>query len=257
VSEVLTPAGLFDLSGKVALITGAQRGIGAEIARLLAGAGAEVVINHVEEDDRAAELEAELCRGAGKAWALKFDITDSRAVTGGFEELAASAGRLDILVNNAGIRLDSLALRMKDEQWRRVLAVNLDGVFYCCRAALALMRKAGGSIINVGSIAAFTGSVGQANYAAAKAGVVGLSRSLAIEYATKQIRVNCVIPGLVETEMTGKLKPAFREEFIRRIPLGRFAEPREIAAAVLFLASDAAGYITGAALHVNGGGYLA
>lgn len=256
-STMLTPAGLFDLSGKVALITGAQRGIGAAIARRLVGAGAEVVINHIEEDDRAAALEKELCRGAGRAWSLKFDVTKSRAVSGGFEEIAARAGRLDILVNNAGMRLDGLALRMKDEQWRRAMAVNLDGVFYCCRTALALMRKAGGSIVNVSSIAAFAGSVGQANYAAAKAGVVGLSRSLALEYASKSIRVNCVIPGLVETEMTEQLKPAFREEFIKRIPLGRFAEPEEVASAVLFLASDAAGYITGAALHVNGGGYLA
>jgi NAD(P)-dependent dehydrogenase (short-subunit alcohol dehydrogenase family) len=134
---MLTPAGLFDLNGKVALVTGAQRGIGEVIARQLVGAGAEVVINHIEEDERAAALEKELCRGAGKAWSLKFDVTDSRAVSGGFEEIVARAGRLDILVNNAGMRLDGLALRMKDEQWRRAIAVNLDGVFYCCRAARA------------------------------------------------------------------------------------------------------------------------
>ena len=251
------PAALFDLSGKTALVTGAQRGIGAEIAALLAGAGAEVVLNYFEQQDRAAELAEQLSKGGGKAWPLEFDVTDSQAVTGAMEELAARRGRLDILVNNAGLRLDGLALRMSDQQWRSALAVNLDGTFYCCRAALALMRKGGGSIVNISSVAAYTGSVGQANYAAAKAGVVGLSRSLAIEYATRGIRVNCIVPGLVETEMTEKLKPAFREEFLSRIPLRRFGEPQEIAAAALFLASDAASYITGAVLHVNGGGYLA
>lgn len=250
------PAALFDLSGKVALVTGAQRGIGAEIAGLLAGAGAELVINYFEEEQLASELAARL--GGGRpSHALKFDVTDSQAVTAGFEELADRCGRLDILVNNAGVRLDGLALRMSDQQWRAAMAVNLDGTFFCCRAALALMGKAGGSIINISSVAAHSGSVGQANYAAAKAGVVGLSKSLALEYASRGIRVNCVVPGLIETEMTENLKPAVREAFLNRIPLGRFGDPHEVAAAVLYLASDAASYTTGAALHVNGGGYLA
>jgi len=251
-----TPAGLFELSGHVALVTGAQRSIGAEIARMLASAGAEVVINYVEEPERADALADEINNAGGKAWTVLFDVTDSQAVTAGFEQIAQRAGRLDILVNNAGMRRDGLALRMKDKDWQDSLKVNLDGVFYCCRAALALMRANGGSIINISSVAGFCGSVGQANYAAAKAGVVGLSRSLAVEYATRKIRVNCVVPGLVESEMTENLKPAYREEFIKRIPMGRFGEPKEVAAAVLFLASDAASYITGAAIHINGGGYI-
>jgi 3-oxoacyl-[acyl-carrier protein] reductase len=251
------PAAIFELSGRVALVTGAQRGIGAEIARQLAGAGAEVVINYTVEPELAAGLAAEINGSGGKAWALEFDVTSSAAVTAGFETLLERSGRLDILVNNAGIRADGLALRMSDAQWREALAVNLDGALYCCRAALALMRKSGGSIVNISSIAAFAGSAGQANYAAAKAGLIGLSKSLAVEYASRNIRVNCVVPGLIETQMTQSLKQAYREKFLQQIPMGRFGEPQEVAATVLFLASDAASYITGAAIHVNGGGYLA
>jgi len=246
---------MLELSGKVALVTGAQRGIGADIARMLAGAGAEVVINHVVEDEQADALAGKLSAGGGRAWPLKFDVTDSKAVVAGFEEILARSHRLDILVNNAGIRRDGLALTMKDDDWRETLRVNLDGAFYCSRAAVALMRKTGGSVVNVSSVAAFTGSVGQANYAAAKSGVVGLTRSMAVEYAARGIRFNCVVPGLIETEMTKGLKAGIREEYLRRIPMGRFGEPEEVAAAVLFLASDAASYITGATLHINGGGF--
>jgi 3-oxoacyl-[acyl-carrier protein] reductase len=244
-----------DLSGKVALVTGAQRGIGAEVARLLAAAGAHVIVGYVVEPERAGQLCKEINAAGGKAFSTCFDVTDSLAVTKAFEQIAELYGRLDILVNNAGRRVDNLALKMSDEQWRQSLAVNLDGVFYCCRAALALMRKTGGSIVNVSSIAAFTGSLGQANYAAAKAGVVGLTRSLAVEYGSRGIRVNCVVPGIIETEMTADLKPAFRTELLERIPLKRFGEPADVAQAVLFLASEAAAYISGVTLHINGGGY--
>ena len=254
-TEAHSPETIFDLHGRVALVTGAQRGIGAEIACFLAAAGAQVVVNYVEEEERALALVKQL-GGEKRAWPLAFDVTDSDAVSTGFEEIAAHHGRLDILINNAGMRDDGLALRMSDAQWRQAVAVNLDGSFYCCRAALALMRKGGGSIVNVSSVAAFGGSVGQANYAAAKAGVVGLTRTLAVEYASRDIRVNCVVPGLIDTEMTAQLKPSFRQQFIDRIPLGRFGEAHEVAAAVLFLASDAASYITGTVVHVNGGGYL-
>jgi len=252
------PATLLDVSGKVALVTGAQRGIGAEIAKMLGAAGADVVINYLVEPDRAKELAKEINdRGPGRAFTIEFDVTNSAQVTAGFEKIIEEHGHLDILVNNAGMRKDGLALRMSDDQWKDTLSVNLDGVFFCSRAALAVMRKTGGSIINISSVAAFSGSTGQANYATAKAGVVGLSRSLAVEYASRNIRVNCVVPGLIETEMTESMKPAFREQYLSRIPMGRFGEVREIAAAVLFLASDAAGYITGVALHANGGGYIA
>lgn len=245
----------FDLSGKVALVTGAQRGIGAEVARVLAAAGADVIVGYVIEPERAEQLCREIIANGGKAYSTCFDVTDSAAVTRTFEKIAELYGRLDILVNNAGRRVDNLALKMSDEQWRQALAVNLDGVFYCCRAALALMRKTGGSIVNVSSIAAYTGSVGQANYAAAKAGIVGLTRSLALEYGSRGVRVNCVVPGIIETEMTADMKAAFRTELLERIPLRRFGEPADVAQAVLFLACDGAAYISGATLHINGGGY--
>ena len=247
----------FDLTGKVALVTGAQRGIGAECARVLAAAGAEVVVGYLVEPERADALCKEIIKAGGKAWCKSFDVTDSSAVTGAFEKIAERFGRLDILVNNAGLRVDNLALKMSDEQWRKALAVNLDGVFYCCRAALALMRKGGGSIVNISSIAAFTGSIGQANYAAAKAGIVGLTRSLAVEYGGRGIRINCIVPGIIETEMTADLKAEYRADLLSRIPLKRFGEAADIAHTALFLASDAAAYISGATLHVNGGGYPA
>jgi 3-oxoacyl-[acyl-carrier protein] reductase len=248
---------LLELSGKVAVVTGAQRGIGAAIARMLSQAGATVVINHIVEDDLAQALAKELSQGGTQAGCVKFDVTDSAAVTGGFEEILERYHHLDIVVNNAGIRRDTLALRMKDEDWRAVLSVNLDGTFYCCRAAAAVMRKSGGSVINVSSVAAFTGSVGQANYAAAKAGIVGLTRSLAVEYAGRNIRFNCVVPGLIDSEMTQALSESVKQQYLTRIPLGRFGEPEDVASAVLFLASDAANYITGTTIHVNGGGFPA
>jgi 3-oxoacyl-[acyl-carrier protein] reductase len=248
---------LLELSGKVALVTGAQRGIGAAIARIFADAGATVVINHIVEDEQAQALAKELSRGGGRASCAKFDVTDSTAVATGFEQILERHQRLDIVVNNAGIRRDTLALRMKDEEWRDTMRVNLDGTFYCCRAAAAVMRKSGGSVVNMSSVAAFTGSVGQANYAAAKAGIVGLTRSLAMEYAGRGIRFNCVVPGLIDTEMTQSLGENVKQQYLARIPLGRFGEPAEVAAAVLFLASDAASYITGTTIHVNGGGYPA
>lgn len=247
----------YRLDGKVALVTGAQRGIGAEVAKLLAQAGAEVAIGHVVEPERAEAVAAEIEQGAGQAYPLCFDVTDSAQVLKAYEQLIERSGKLDILVNNAGVRADNLALRMSDSEWRKAMAVNLDGAFYCCRASLSLMRKTGGSIVNISSVAAFAGSVGQANYASAKAGLVGLTKSLAVEYASKNIRVNCIVPGLIETEMTDALKPAFREQFMSQIPMGRFGTAEEVAAGVLFFASDASSYITGAALHINGGGYPA
>jgi len=246
---------MIDLTGKVALVTGGSRGIGAACCKALAASGADVVVNYpFESEDPAAVLE-EIRSAGGQASKVMFDISNSKAVLAGFEQLAERHGRLDILVNNAGIRVDNLALRMSDEQWKKCMSVNLDGVFYCCRAALALMRKSGGSIISISSIAAFTGSVGQTNYSAAKAGIIGMTNSLALEYGGRGIRVNCVVPGLVNTPMTEDLKPAFKEDLVSRIPLKRFGEPEEIANTVLFLASDLAGYISGATIHVNGGGY--
>lgn len=247
----------FDLSGKVALVTGAARGIGAACARALAAAGAEVALNDLAAGMGADDVAAQITAEGGRAFWLPFDVTQSAAVNQGFAALAERCGGLDILVNNAGGRFDDLALIMKDEQWHSALRLNLDSVFYCCRAALKLMRKRGGSIVNVSSVAAFAGSIGQANYAAAKAGVVGLTRSLALEYGSRSIRVNCVVPGIIDTPMTSDISEGQRAELMRRIPLGRFGQPEEVAWAVLFLASPAAAYITGAAVHLNGGGYPA
>jgi 3-oxoacyl-[acyl-carrier protein] reductase len=249
------------LTGKVALVTGASRGIGAACAVALAQAGAAVALNSRGQDqteDAGAEaVAAEINAAGGRAITVFFDVSDSAAVGAGVNSVVEQMGRLDILVNNAGLRLDGLAMTMKDEQWRAALGVNLDGVFFCCREAIRHMRKTGGSIINVSSVAAFAGSAGQANYSAAKAGVLGLTRSLALEYGSRAIRVNAVVPGIIETAMTGDVKPELREAWLKQIPLGRLGQPQDIAQAVLFLAGETASYITGATLHVNGGGYPA
>jgi 3-oxoacyl-[acyl-carrier protein] reductase len=244
-----------DLTGKVALVTGASRGIGAACATALSAAGASVFVNTRGGDSAGSDLVEALNAAGGSAELLTFDVSDPAGIKVAFAQVQEKHGRLDVLVNNAGRRADALALRMTDEQWRDSMAVNLDGVFYCSREALALMRSGGGSIVNVSSAAAFAGSVGQANYAAAKAGVIGLTRTLAIEYGGRGIRVNCVVPGLIDTAMTEDLKPAYREQMIAQIPLKRFGRPEEIAATVVFLASDAASYVSGATLHVNGAGY--
>ncbi len=249
--------GPMQLEGRVALVTGGATGIGAACVRKLAAAGAQVGINYLDSAEQAASLVQEIEAAGGSAFTLQFDVTSSQAVAEGFRHLKDSCGRLDILVNNAGIRLDGLAMTMKDEQWREALAVNLDGVFYCCRNAIALMRKAGGAIVNVASVAAFAGSAGQANYSAAKGGVVSLTRSLALEYGPRNIRINCVVPGLIDTLMTKTLSPELRADFESRIPLGRFGSPEEVASCVLFLAGNDSTYVTGACLHVNGGGYPA
>lgn len=248
-----TPAQQMD--GRVALVTGGGTGIGAACARMLAASGATVAVNYLESKAEAQAVCEEINGNGGEAFPLHFDVADSAMVAGGFAAIKERCGRLDILVNNAGMRNDGLAMTMKDEQWRHSLSVNLDGVFYCCRSAISMMRKTGGSIVNIASVAAFAGSAGQANYSAAKGGVVSLTRSLALEYGPRSIRVNCVVPGLVDTTMTENLSPEHRADFLGRIPLARFGTPEEVASCVLFLAGDGAAYVTGACLHVNGGGY--
>lgn len=247
----------YDLSGKVALVTGGSRGIGLACAKALHNAGARVAVADIAISEESAAFANATEHSVNPAWIVTLDITDSNAVKNTIAGIGKQAGRLDILVNNAGRRVDNLALVMKDEEWRAALAVNLDGAFFCSRAALGLMRKTGGSIVNISSIAAFTGSTGQANYAAAKAGVIGLTRSLALEYGSRGIRVNCVVPGVIDTPMTSDMKPEYLEEIVGRIPLKRLGLPDDVAQAVLFFASDAASYISGACLHVNGGGYPA
>ncbi|SEN63837.1 3-oxoacyl-[acyl-carrier-protein] reductase [Palleronia pelagia] len=241
---------MFELNGKAALVTGASGGIGGEIARVLHGAGAKVGLSGTRQgplDGLAAEL------GEG-AFALPCDLGDDDALKALPKQAAEAMGSLDILVNNAGITRDGLMMRMGDDDWAQVLDVNLTAVMKLSQASLRGMMKARwGRIVNISSIVGETGNPGQANYSAAKAGMVGMSKSLAQEVASRGITVNCVAPGFIETAMTDKLNDKQRDGMLAQIPVGRMGTPDEIAAAVLYLASNEAAYVTGATLHVNGG----
>lgn len=248
--------GPFSLAGKQALITGASRGIGRAVAIQLAAHGADVFCTSTKPGGCADTLAAiaALPAGSGKAQALAADVAAPAAA----DELAAAvlgqAGRLDLLINNAGITRDGLFLRMSAEDFDAVLATNLRGTFLVCKAFARAMAKArGGRIVNIGSVVGLTGNAGQANYAASKAGLVGLSKSLAQELAGRGITVNVVAPGFIETDMTAGLPADVRTSMLQQIPLGRFGTPEDVARTVLFLCSDAAGYITGQTLVVDGG----
>jgi 3-oxoacyl-[acyl-carrier protein] reductase len=247
-----------DLAGKTALVTGASQGIGAEIARLLHQAGARVVINHPDSADGttrndANSLSAELnAARAGSALVFAADVSDAEAVRLMFEATRQEWGEIDVLINNAGILRDRSIAKITLEEWRRVLDVDLSGVFYCCKYGLESMRE-GGSIVCLGSLAARIGFHGQSNYAAAKAGVHALVRVLARECAPRSIRVNAVAPGVIATPMMAQITPAALEPLRKSIALRRVGEPREVAAAVLFLCSPLSSYITGEVLAVDGG----
>ncbi len=241
---------MFDLTGKTALITGASGGIGAEIARALHGAGATVGLSGTREAPLAA-LAAEL---GERAHVLPCNLGDAEAVEALPKAAVAAMGSVDILVNNAGITRDNLFMRMSDEEWASVLEVNLTSTFRLCRGVLRGMMKARwGRIVNISSVVGATGNPGQGNYAASKAGMIGMSKSLAYEVASRGITVNAVAPGFIETAMTDKLTDDQKGKILTQIPAGRMGAPAEIAAAVLYLASAEAGYVTGATLHVNGG----
>lgn len=246
-----------DLKGKVALVTGGSRGIGRAVCCELAARGAFVYINYTSRTD-AAEETLGACRQRGSDGAvLGFNVGESGAVDAAFDQIKEQSGRLDILVNNAGITSDGLLLRMKDEDWARVLNVNLSGSFYCARAAAKLMMKArSGRIINVSSVVGQMGNAGQASYVSSKAGLIGLTKTLARELASRGITVNAVAPGFIATEMTEKLTDEMKQEHLRAIPLARYGAPEEIASVVAFLASDGAAYITGQIVAVNGGMYM-
>jgi len=241
---------VFDLAGKCALVTGASGGIGGAIARALAQRGARLALSGTRVDALEA-LAAELGEGAVVAACDLGRPDDVNALVPRAEE---ALGQLDILVNNAGLTRDTLALRMKDEDWQAVLDVNLTAGFRLARAALkGMMRRRWGRIVGITSVVGVTGNPGQANYAASKAGMIGMSKALAAEVASRGITVNCVAPGFIETAMTDALPEAQREKLLERIPSGRLGEARDVAAAVVYLASEEASYVTGQTLHVNGG----
>lgn len=242
------------LQGKVALITGGSRGIGAAVAQALATAGAAVAVCARNGEAAAATASAIAAQG-GQALGVAADVSRAEDAERLVKACLDRFGRLDILVNNAGITRDGLVLRMKDGDWSDVLAVNLNGAFYCARAALRaiLKQKQSGRIINIGSVVGSMGNAGQVNYVTSKAGLIGLTKALAKEVAARGVTVNLVAPGFIETDMTANLPDAVKETYRGQIPLGRFGTAADVAAAVAFLASDEAAYITGQVIHVNGG----
>jgi 3-oxoacyl-[acyl-carrier protein] reductase len=248
---------MFSLKDKVALVTGASQGIGRDTALALAEAGAKVAVA-ARNEEKLASLVGEIEAAGGSAFAVKMDVADGEQVKAGFKAVLEKFGKLDILVNNAAITRDGLAMRMKLDDWDAVLKTNLTGAHLCIQQALAtMMRARTGRIINLSSVVAQSGNAGQVNYVAAKAGLIGLTKAIAIEIASRNITVNAVAPGFIETPMTDVLPDKVKEELKTRIPLGRMGSPKEIAAAIVFLASDEAGYITGHVLNVNGGMHLA
>src|SRR3974377_2205566 len=248
---------MFSLKDKVALVTGASQGIGRESALARSEAGAKVAVA-ARSEEKLAALVHEIAAKGREALAVKLDVADAEQVKAAFKTVLEKFSKLDILVNNAAITRDGLAMRMKQDDWDAVIRTNLTGAYLCTQQALATMVRArAGRIINLASVVAQTGNPGQANYVAAKAGLIGLTKAIAMEIASRNVTVNAVAPGFIETPMTDVLPEKVKEELKTRIPLGRMGTARDVAAAVAFLASDEAGYITGHVLDVNGGLYLA
>ncbi|WP_322489456.1 3-oxoacyl-ACP reductase family protein [Chloroflexus sp.] len=243
-----------ELQGQVAIITGGARGIGRTTTIELAAAGARVLINYQRSAAAAEALAAEIVANGGEAFAYQANVADEQAVERMVDAALERWGRIDVLVNNAGITADAPLARLRPEQWQQVIETDLTSVFLCCRAAVPIMRAAGyGRIVSVSSLAALAGNVGQTNYAAAKAGIIGLSRSLAREVARDGITVNVVAPGYIETDMVETVPEALRAWALQAIALGRFGRPEEVAAAIRFLVSPRASYITGHILTIDGG----
>jgi 3-oxoacyl-[acyl-carrier protein] reductase len=239
--------------GKVAIVTGGTRGIGRAVAVALAREGAAVTLC-ARDLTQAEKVATDLRSSGAQALAVKADVARASEVEEVVEACLARFERVDILINNAGITRDGLLLRMKDEDWEAVLNVNLRGTFYCTRAALRpMIKQRAGRIINITSVVGVMGNPGQANYVASKAGIIGLTKAVAKEVVSRGITVNAVAPGFIETDMTESLSPELKAQMLAQIPLGRFGTPEEVAALVIFLASDRAAYITGQVLHINGG----
>lgn len=245
------------VSGRIAVVTGGSRGIGRAICLRLAAMGAKLIVNYVSNPAAAEETAAAIRRQGGEAETAQFNVADTAATEAAFKKILDDHGRVDILVNNAGITRDGLLMKMKEEQWDEVLATNLKGAFTCIKAVTRpMMKQRWGRIINITSVIGFAGNAGQANYAAAKAGMVGLTRSAAKELASRGITVNGVAPGYIVTDMTRDLPEEITEKIKAEIPLGSLGEADDVAAAVAYLAGEEARYVTGQCIHVNGGMFM-
>lgn len=243
-----------ELAGAVAVVTGGSRGLGRAIGQTLAGMGARVLINYLSNETAAYETLDMIKAMGGEAKVMRFDVTDAQVTAEAFTSILDEFGRIDILINNAGIARDALMLRMKEEDWEQVLQTNLTGMFHCSKAAIRpMVRQRSGRIVNMTSIAGIIGNPGQVNYAAAKAGAIGLTKALAREVASRGITVNAVAPGFIETEMTQGLPGEMKADLLRQIPLARWGTPQDVADCVGFLVSKRASYITGQVIQVNGG----
>jgi len=245
------------LSDRVAFITGASRGIGRAIALTLSKAGTDIAGIDLNLDELKSAMKMIEDDTGRKAIAVQADVADPASVAKGVEEAIRVLGRIDILVNNAGITRDNILLRMKDEEWDRVIKINLTGTFNCTKAVIkGMVKNRGGRIVSIASVVGAMGNIGQANYAASKAGIIGFTKSIAREYANRGITANAIAPGFIETDMTKALSDGVRDALIKQIPMGRLGRPEDVAHVVEFLASDEAAYITGQVIHVNGGMYM-
>ncbi|MBU0730487.1 MAG: 3-oxoacyl-[acyl-carrier-protein] reductase [Proteobacteria bacterium] len=245
------------LAGKVAVVTGGSRGIGKAVSLRLAAMGARVVVNYVSRPEMAEDTVRIIQDAGGEAASIQFNIAQPAEVQEAFATILAEHGRVDILVNNAGVTRDGLLLKMKDEDWDTVLDINLKGAFNCIRSIYRpMMKQRWGRIVNITSVIGFAGNAGQANYAAAKAGLMGLTRSVSKELATRAITVNAVAPGYIDTDMTRELPEAVKEKVLSEVPMGTLGTGEDVAGAVAFLVSEDAKYVTGQCIHVNGGMFM-
>ncbi|MBI5557869.1 MAG: 3-oxoacyl-[acyl-carrier-protein] reductase [Deltaproteobacteria bacterium] len=245
------------LEGKIAVVTGGSRGIGRAVCLRLAGMGATVVVNYVSRPDAAESTVAEIISNGGKGAAYQFDVSSSDQVQSAFKQILADFGHIDILVNNAGITRDGLVAMMKEQAWDEVIDTNLKGAFHCIKAvSRPMMKQRWGRIVSIASVIGFAGNAGQANYAAAKAGMVGLTRSVARELASRGVTVNGVAPGYIDTDMTKELPPEVTEKIKAEIPMNSLGTVEDVAAAVAYLVSDESRYVTGQFIHVNGGMFM-
>ncbi|MDZ4785431.1 MAG: 3-oxoacyl-[acyl-carrier-protein] reductase [bacterium] len=245
------------LKGTVALVTGGSKGIGREICKKLSSQGSHVFVNYNSSPQAAEDTVSQCKELGGIAETLQFDVANSDSVNTAFDVIKSKAGGLDILVNNAGIAKDGLLLRFKDEDWAQTIATNLNGTFYCSRAASKLLLKSkAGRIVNISSVTAEMGNAGQVAYTASKAGIFGLTKTLARELASRGVTVNCITPGFIETEMTGKLTEDTKQSYLKSIPLGRFGSASEVAELVAFLSGPGSSYVTGQIIGISGGLYM-